>query len=181
MENKGLTLIEIIVVMAIIAIASTIVWMSVNALSGFEAKQCAKYIFGALEKTKVEQMTRQGYSWLHLYRGDDGVYLDIYESGVKLENEFKKGNRVGNRRVLITYTITDAAAGETPLDEDGIVLAFNRSDGSFKAAGQAWALSDPAFTPKYPWGYYLTITIKSGNTSRTIALYPNTGKLEYAL
>ena len=174
MKNKGFSLIEILVVMAIIAIAGTIVWMSVNTLFGVKAKQSAKYIFGALEKTKVEQMTKQGDSWIWLHTGSDGVYLDIYESGALLENEFEDGNRIGDKQVFVTYTMT---GGTGTLDNDGIVLAFNRSDGSFRTVGQAWDLKAPG-SPPNP-NFYVLITVTSGDTSRSITLYPNTGKFEY--
>ncbi len=178
MKNKGFTLVEILVVVAIISIAGAIVWMSINSIFGFEAKQCAKYLFGAMEKTKVEQMTKTEDSWLHLYRLGDGVYLDIYESGVKLDNEFEDGNKIASSKVYITYTVTDVA-GALELDKNGIVLAFNRSDGSFRTGGEAWDLQEPGYTPKYPASYYKIITISSGGFERSITLYENTGKFEY--
>jgi prepilin-type N-terminal cleavage/methylation domain-containing protein len=179
LKNKGFTLIEIIIVVAILAIAGSIVWMSINPLFGFEAKKTAKYLFGAMEKTKVLEMTKMPDSWLYLYRADDGVYLDIYECGVKLENEYKDNNKIGSATITVTVTMKGGAT-ET-LDENGIVIAFNRSDGSFKTSGQAWDLQDPSYTPLYPGDYYARITISGGGTVRAITLYPNTGKIEYTL
>jgi prepilin-type N-terminal cleavage/methylation domain-containing protein len=70
LNNRGLTLVEIVVVVAILAIASSIVWMSINTIFGLEAKKTAKELYGAIEKVKVQQMTKAGASYLHLYRLD---------------------------------------------------------------------------------------------------------------
>jgi prepilin-type N-terminal cleavage/methylation domain-containing protein len=176
LNNRGLTLVEIVVVVAILAIASSIVWMSINTIFGLEAKKTAKELYGAIEKVKVQQMTKAGASYLHLYRLDGAVCLDIYDSGEKRGGEFEDGNKIGTSRIRITYTL----GGHTvTLDEEGIVLAFNRSDGSFMTAGAAWDLRSPAATPDYPGSYYTAITISSGGFNRTITLFPNTGKIEY--
>ena len=162
LNNKGLTLIEIMVVMAIIAIASTMVWLSVNTIFGLQAKQTAKELYAGMEKTKVEQMMKSGETSLKLRRDDDdgGVYLDFCHDGEVVESK-----KIGSSRIIVTYTLTNS---EGTLDSNGIVLAFNRSDGSFKTAEGTGG------------DYYDTITILSGGFSRTITLYPNTGKFEYA-
>ncbi len=177
MKNKGYTLIEIVVVVAIIAAMTVTIWQSVNAIFGLDMRRCAADIVAAMEKTKVQQLTKQGDSWLRLYRTEDGVYLDIYESGTMLTNEFKDGNKIGRPSVNITYTMSDNTAGT--LDDTGIVIAFNRSNGSFLTAGESWALhNQPAnlYTPPNPDAYYVSIELQSGGTDRTITIYPNTGK-----
>jgi prepilin-type N-terminal cleavage/methylation domain-containing protein len=172
-KNAGYTLLEMIVVVAILAVGLTIVGMSINTIFSLEMRQCTKDICAALGKNKIEQMTKTGNSYLHLYKESDGIYLDIYESGVKLENEYEHGNKIGNGKITITYTLSDNAVGT--LDANGIVIAFNRSNGSFKTVGEAWALkfSTP---PSHPAAYYKELVISSGGSNRTIVLWPNTGK-----
>ena len=177
MKNKGFTLIELIVVMAIVAIAGTMAWMSINAVFGFEAKKAAQYIYAAMEKCKVEQMTKAGDCYIHLYRDEDGVYLDLYENGEIIDNEFEDGNQIASSKVSVTYKLPGDTKG-TQLDKAGIVIAFNRSDGSFKTVGHALELHWPDYTSDTD-NYYEMITVTSGGTSRSIMLYPNTGKFEY--
>lgn len=162
-----------IVVVAILAVGLTIIGMSINTIFSLEMKQCTKNIYGALGKSKVEQMTKTGNSYLHLYKESDGVYLDIYESGIKLENEYEDGNRIGNGKITITYILSDNTVGT--LDANGIVIAFNRNNGSFKTVGEAWALKFSTPLP-HPAAYYKEITVSSGGTTRTIMLWPDTGK-----
>ena len=176
MKNKGFSLIELIVVMAIVALAGTLAWTSINAVFGFEAKKTVQYIYGALEKTKVEQMTKAGDSYLFLYTNNDGVFLDLYENGVKVLNEFEDGNKIGSSKVSVTYKLDGSEKPQT-LDSEGIVLAFNRSDGSFKTAGEALELHRENYSSSSE-RYYISITVSSGSTTRSITLYPNTGKFE---
>lgn len=174
-KNAGFTLIEIIVVVAIIAIATAIGGLSINAVFTFDMKKGVQNINGALEKVKVEQMAKAGDSWLKLYADDDGIYLDIYENGIRLDNEFDDGNKIAKKTVSVTYTLSDAT--EHTLDGTGIVLAFNRSDGSFATADDALTRSGTQGTIG-TGVYYSSITLKSGDRSRTLTLYPNTGKFD---
>jgi len=170
-KNAGYTLMEMIVVVALLAVGLAIVGMSVSTIFSLEMKQCVKEVAGELGKQKVAAMTRSGEVYMRLYESDGGIYLDKYENDVPTE----QGVKVGGAKISVTWYSGSNTAG-TPLGPDGIVIAFNKNNGSFKKIGQAWALYDSFGSPIYAAEYYSKLVIQSGGSSRTIALWPDTGK-----
>jgi prepilin-type N-terminal cleavage/methylation domain-containing protein len=171
LKNAGYTILEMMVVVAILAVGLGIVGMSVNTIFSLEMRQCVKKLSAELGKQKVAAMTRAGEVYMRLYKDGGGIYLDKYENDVLTE----QGVKVGGKKISVTYYSTSNTAG-TPLGPDGIVIAFNKSNGSFKKIGQAWALYDGLGSPTYPDEYYTKLVIQSGGSSRTIVLWPDTGK-----
>ncbi len=169
-KNAGFTILEMIVVVAIMAIGLGLVSMSVNTIFSLETKRCVKEIASELGKEKVTAMTRAGDVYMRLYKTGDGIYIDKYENDKPAEQDIK----VGSAKIAITCHVGSDPTG-APLDADGIIIAFNRNDGSFKTAGQAWALYDESAPGAGIGGYYTKIVVRSG-ASRTIILWPDTGK-----
>ncbi len=170
-RNAGYTLLEMIVVVAILAVGLTIGSMSINAIFSLEMKQSVKNISSELGKEKVASMTRTGEVYMRLYKDSDGIFIDRYENDTLIEEHLK----VGTVKVTVEY-YSDTNTSGTALNEVGIIIAFNKSNGSFKTIKQSWALFDDAYSPLYPDEYYSQLVLSSGNTSRTIVLWPNTGK-----
>jgi prepilin-type N-terminal cleavage/methylation domain-containing protein len=180
MKNGGYSLVEVMVVVAILAVAVAVVVFSINNFYALDVQQCAKDIASELGKEKIACMTRTGDVYLRLYKGTDGaVYIDRYENDVLTE----QGVKVGKATVRVTYhtaPVTDGTkldTGGTALDNTGIVIAFNRSDGSFMTAGQAWRLYEA--TSAHPDDYYTQLTVSSNSSSRSIILWSQTGKFTY--
>lgn len=170
-KNAGYTLLELIVVIAILAVGMTIVGMSINTIFSLEMRQSVKEINSELGKEKVAAMTRTGEVYMRLYRTSSGIFIDKYEDDVLVE----QGIKVGTVKVTVSYYIgTNATA--TPLDDQGIIISFNKDNGSFKTIGQAWQLYNESYTPTYPSDYYSKLIISGGNVSRAIVFWPSTGK-----
>lgn len=188
MKNRGYSLIEMIVVVAMIAIAGSILFLSINTKYALEMRQCAKTVNSALAKVKIDTLSKTGNVCLHLYTQSDGVYMDIWENGTKLEetNDLGQINKIGKKTVGITYTVRAAVSGDIsipiPLDGTGIVIAFNRSDGSLKTIGAALNIAKESYgstyTPPNPDDSYNSITFTGAGSSMTITLHPDTGKFE---
>ena len=170
-KNAGYTLLEMIVVVAMLAVGLAIVGMSINTIFSLEMRQCTKNISSELGKEKVAAMTRTGEVYMRLYKDSDGIYIDKYENDTLIEGHIK----VGTVKVMVRYYSLSDTSG-TPLDNVGIIIAFNKNDGSFKTIGKAWALFDTAHGSLYPDEYYSKIVVSGGNSSRGIDLKPNTGK-----
>lgn len=188
MKNRGYSLIELIVVVAMIAIAGSILFLSINTKYALEMRQCAKTVNSALAKVKIDTLSKTGNVCLHLYTQSDGVYMDIWENGTKLEetNDLGQINKIGKKTVGISYTVVNTETNQIsipiPLDDTGIVIAFNRSDGSLKTIGAALDIAKESYgstyTPPNPDDSYNSITFTGAGSSMTITLHPDTGKFE---
>jgi prepilin-type N-terminal cleavage/methylation domain-containing protein len=176
LKNAGYTLLEMIVVVAILAVGLAIVGMSINTVFTLEMKQCVKEITGELGKQKVTAMTRSGDVYMRLYQNGDGIYIDKFENDVLTE----QGIKVGTAKITVTCFSASNTAG-TPLGSDGIIIAFNRDNGSFKKIKEAWALYDDTASPMFPDEYYTRLVISGGGSSRTIVLWPDTGKFNVSV
>lgn len=183
MKNAGYTLVEVMVVVLLIGIGLSIVFMSTGAIYSQYAQECTRNITSELAKEKIAAMTREGKVYMHLYKlsansGKDapGVYIDEYENGVLAANGH---NNVGKASVTVWYSIKDNPTADsdwTPIDETGIVIAFNKNDGSFKTIGEAWALKEPSYNPPNAGENYRQLRINCASSSKTITLKPETGK-----
>lgn len=177
-KNGGYTILEMIVVVAIMAIALALVGLSLRTVFALNAKECAKDIAAELGKEKVSAMTRTGEVYLRLYKTDTGVYIDTYENGSPVE----QGIKVGKAAVSVTW-YADPALSPTgiTLDNNGIILAFNKSDGSFMTLDQAAALHDEPGYPDfqaYTGDYVRKLEVSGSTSSRIITLWPQTGKID---
>lgn len=132
--NGGYSLVELIIVIAIMAALMGGVFFSVSMVFGANAKTCANNIQRAIADCKVTTMGKQD-AYLELYRDANGnVYtkLYVYEKSGAAPTEGEP-QKMGNSRVYVGY----AKAGESveaaqSLNEgDSVVIKFDRSSGSF--------------------------------------------------
>lgn len=123
-NNKGFTLIELIVVMAIIAVCFGIAEASVSTVFSSEAKKCANELNSDISKCRINAMSRSGTVFLKIYRdGGGNVIADYTENGSVVSSDTTGGSRCG-----VTYT-TDA---QHSLDPAGaaLYLSFDRETGA---------------------------------------------------
>jgi len=170
-KNAGYTILEMVIVVTILAVGMAIIGLSINTIFSLEMRQCTKEIMSELGKEKVASMTKSGDIYMRLYQTSSGIYIDKYENDVLVDDNIK----VGTAKLSIKYCSTTNTAG-TLLDADGIVIAFNRSNGSFKTIGQAWAMFDDSYSPLYPEEHYTKLVIAGSKSSNTVVLWPDTGK-----
>ena len=166
LNNTGFSLIELIIVIAIIGVLSASVVLSVSLVGNAHAKTCCNDLQSAIADCKVTTLGKSR-AWLSVYQGDNGyVYsqLHVYQLGMGDGKEDatdipEEPQRLGGKRVTVSYT--DETGAEMPLPvgaENGIRIEFDRSSGSFKEAPQ-------------------TIIISGGNRKYTLEFIELTGKL----
>lgn len=163
-NQKGFSLIEIIVVFAIMAIIGAGALVSFSLVTGQNVKSCAKKIDTYLGQTRMNAMSRHN-TVLYLMVEDDGVYAQMYKSQdnsntmvaeerVKIA---KEGTRVRYRPSTAGATLVDLTPGGVRLE-----ISFDRSSGAFKP------LPDDT--------YCTEIIIGDGTNEARIAMVPLTGK-----
>ena len=159
MKNRGFSLIELRVVIAIMAVALTAGGYALSAISLANAKNCATEIKSSLEKTRMQACsTDKGttHATLSLYRDSNGkvVIAKSYEGTTK---------EIGGRAVKVEYRMKGANA-ETyqQLGTTAITFGFNRSTGGF---------TDPDNLVE-------NIRITSGGKTYTLTCYGLTGKIK---
>lgn len=184
-NNKGFTLVELIVVISIFTILLGILEPSVSSIFSYRAKRAANSIVAALDKTKTEAMNRL-VGEMVLERTDDGYYVSYYldrgkQSGVVKE----QAEKIAPKNTLISYTTTENTMGAEMQLGDKLIFTFNREDGSFRPLQQETISSDEITNslnvhrdisfPDKTGNYCTSITVKGGSRTSTIKLETGTG------
>ena len=146
-NNQGFSLVELVIVMAIMAVVVTTVGLSISLVSGRKVKKCADEIVSTIERTRVlslgkdqgqvefilSQDDASGDYHVRIYQGSiasDGPILDrvVGKDPIKVEVIFS-----GETEAVALGEI----AGNTPhaihaSREKGLRLIFNRASGAFE-------------------------------------------------
>lgn len=171
-NNKGYSLVELIIVIAIMALLAGTAFFSINMIFGASAKTCANDIKEALAENKVTAMGKSE-ARVEIYReaSDNCVYVRqwVKEGGVW---ESKEPEQLGNSRVYVAYKPDGGA--ETELAPGGSLwLCYDRGSGSFKSAGDDGPVKSCILCEK--------IYVRGGSRSYELTLVQLTGKVEIEL
>lgn len=160
-DNRGVSLVEIIVVIAIIgllAVGATSGW---NYINYADTSKCAKEINGLMIRTRVQAMSKEEKPYLYIYKKGTTYYSLVSTSNTFPSNP--DGSKLANKKVTISYTYKDPV-GSLQVHEIGdgdyIKIDFDKSTGGFVDTGIG-AIED--------------IKIQ-GSSTYTIHLYKVTGK-----
>lgn len=163
-DNKGYSLVELIIVIAIlmVLIGSTI--FSIGIVFNAGAKACANDIKNALAQNKVTAMGRSD-AYVEIYKNDTDQCIYSRQC-IKTSSGWQDGDweKIGNARVYVAYT--PEGGSETELTAgSSIKICIDRSSGSFRAdAGTGAAV-------------YSEILVQSGHRAYKITMTKLTGKV----
>ena len=158
MKNRGFSLIELIVVVAIMAVALTVGGYALSAISLANAKNCATEIKSSLEKTRTQACSTD--------KGTDKATLtlkrDSASGKVLIINYDGSSKEIGGKTVSVKYrTGTGNSDVYQDLGTNVLTFGFNRSTGGF---------SDDTSVRQ--------IQISSGGRTYTLTCYALTGKIK---
>jgi prepilin-type N-terminal cleavage/methylation domain-containing protein len=176
--NRGFSLVELIVVIAILGVMTTVGGYALTAISSANAKECARELEAALISTRthsysndVQAVDSNGenaatgprVAEVTFYKGADGIYMEK-----SFESEPKK---IGGSRVSVAYLLSGGTDEDyvdicSPESNPKITFSFNRSSGAFrtmKVDGSSAGMCE-------------SIRITSGSKTYTITCYEHTGK-----
>ena len=189
-KNRGFTLVEMTVVLAIFAILLAVLVPSLDPVAGFRANRAASSIGAALDRTKTEAMDRlvgeMKLSWT-----SDGYYISYYLDRGKTGVREEQPEKIASGRMKISYT--DSNGTTVNLREDGtneLILTYDRSTGRFlPIQSRVWEQKDilkmlsdgediPLDRPENSTQPYCEkITVHGvGQRTRIITLFQDTGK-----
>lgn len=130
-NNRGFSLIEMVVVISIAVILLGIIAPSLNSILGYDAQKATQSLCDTLSETKMEAMSRLvGEVKLSYENGD--YYATLYlDRGNGRGLEGSQPERIARGRVRIRYT--DSAAKSYDLKETPLILTFDRErEGAFR-------------------------------------------------
>ena len=178
-KNAGFSLVELVVVIAIMAILVGVIAIGYNSIMGTDARECASDLNAYLAETKTGTLGKD-YQELKLYATVDGekkVDFVIYQyeadpatPGAVLPDMVPAVNRtetIGKKSVEIKCTFSDGNVITIGPAGDTVTLAFNRASGAFVCA----KINDLQTT-----AYCTQIRATRGSKVYTIELIPTTGK-----
>ena len=137
-ENKGFTLIEVIIVVAIFATLLGIMIPSLNSVLGFHVRRTTESICSALDRTKSEAMNRLVAEVKLFYVDGDGYYITYYldrgKDGGSDENvRDDQAVKIAPAKTRISYT--DDKGKSHNMWETGnttLILTYDRATGGFR-------------------------------------------------
>lgn len=172
-NNKGFSLLELIVVIAILAILSAIVTGAVMNRAGWKVKKASELLDTVIGETKTEAMSKSRAS-LTIFKESSGDYY-IQITG-------KEKEKLGDGNMTISYTV-EGAAVETVIEPSSpLQFSFSRSSGAFtpiidgKNPDGSWRYRTEGTGESAAMVYCNGIMIKSGSHSRKLGLVKDTGK-----
>ena len=178
-DNSGFTLMEMIVVIAIIAVMLTIAGLSLSVVFSTDAKKTAASVSSALSTCRENNRSREGKQTFLALKCDEAGRL---EAALVVNGNVSDAKRISSKNVSVTVDGTELS-GDTTLYVSfyrgtGGVRTFMTGtySGSLLEAPDMMSLSDTELDRR-SGGDYGEIHIASGNKKYVVSVDMVTGKV----
>ncbi|NLT14346.1 MAG: type II secretion system protein [Clostridiales bacterium] len=161
-NDRGFTLVEILVVVAIMGVLAGVLSLSLNTVFSSRARRCAYSTDAYIDMCRINTLSRAGNVYIELtLDGDDRVVGSYYEDSDPTDGVppvLKSTELLSGGGVEVIYKV--GGTNYTLSSSTPLTLAFNRETGGLK--------------PVSGTNYCTEIRVISGRTY-TITLVPSTG------
>lgn len=123
-DQKGFSLVELLIVLAIMAVLGVVAVSVVGAVSGFRLNRCAKRIDSAIQESKVNALSG-GEGWLTISRAENGDYYLQCSDGTT--------EHLTDSRIVISYCIEGEETEYLITPEKPMTLSFDAATGAFSS------------------------------------------------
>lgn len=163
--NKGMSLVELIIVIAILALFTGVLSYNINWASGKAAEECAQKLAYSLQQARTMAMGKNSITVTVKRDGDGYIVTDteIVSNTDSTPTTQTMTSRVGKKSVTVKFS--DGLA-ESELSTGGVQFVFDRASGALKTLNGADANT---LTPVF--------TVSKGNTRRIVEIIPITGRI----
>ena len=141
-DNKGFSLVELVIVIAISTVLLGAIFYSYTLLIGQYARECANNLSTSLEKEKNYALTKSASvdCYMEIAKTDKGYVARYYVPKNAIANgnnstdwELAEELKLGIKRVDIVCTISGVSSGDFTVDEsNSIKFIYNRTSGAMK-------------------------------------------------
>ena len=135
LNNQGISLVEVIIVLAIMAIIGGALFLSTSVATDKHVTSCAEKIASAIEQTRNLAMGKQG-AYIEIWKDTgDTVYLQMYVEGQPYGDLVNVGH--AGLTIEVTYKQNTGVTYTNPIGDAAhkLKIVFNRSNGSVEYDG----------------------------------------------
>ena len=158
--NRGFSLVELVIVMAIIVILSLAAFSGIRLLASRPVDECAKKIQIALEGNRNTTMGKFSASLLFYMDSDGSIMVrEVFNAGTPEEQ--LETSKIGQSGVSVKCMMKDGS--EVDLSTGSVIVEFNRASGS--------VMNSPTGTVK-------SFVVSRGNRVLTVNIDTLTGRVD---
>lgn len=183
-NNKGFSLIELIVVVAIMAILLTVTVGNLSKAYNKDALSCGSNLASEIRSSRTVAMGKMD-SCIKIFKDSKGqVCVEAFESDYDAASKNYTGlvskgiTVVGKSGITVQYRVTGDPAGtySTLGDSDSLIVVFDRGNGSLKDLKASAKFSAPVDSDEGK--YYEEIKLSKSNRDSVISFNYLTGKVD---
>ena len=164
-DNHGFTLVELLVVVAIIGILSAVIVGSIATAKSADSLAAANRLNAFVSRTRMGCMGRQAQVCMTLTLDSNDCLVASYYENVTSISELKNSSTpfytetIGGSGVSLQYTINSTTSYLGGAGVAQVILQFDRNTGALT----------------FPTGGDIVFTLTGGGRSHTVTLYADTG------
>ncbi|MBR4719016.1 MAG: prepilin-type N-terminal cleavage/methylation domain-containing protein [Lachnospiraceae bacterium] len=185
-DNKGFSLIELIIIIAIMSIVLTMLVANLGYANSSAAKGCANSLKTAIGQTRIKTMGKKE-TYLYVYKDGKGYSMKTISKGSKTGDPItvEATEQLAKSKVSIKYSFKKADGSmTTPVELDSsndILIGFNRENGKLDMSSSSITfegMTKNVTSTSNETG--IVFNVQSGNFIYDITIYGATGKVEMA-